>query len=98
MELTEKHFAGGKIGYDAYCKQTGGVSLISGDKLPEFGALKPTIQAAWVAAYLAISLEEDRFTRPCLLACRSRFETIKETNPEIHLEDDIRGINKALSR
>ena len=26
--------------YDAYCRASGGVSLISGDKLPDFDALK----------------------------------------------------------
>jgi hypothetical protein len=36
-----------KIAYDAYCKSTGGVSLISGDKLPEFEKLKQSIQDAW---------------------------------------------------
>lgn len=40
----------GKAAYDAYCKSTGGVSLISGDKLPEFETLKPAIQTAWVKA------------------------------------------------
>lgn len=43
----------GKIAYNAYCKQAGGVSLISGDKLPEFEVLKPEIQDAWDAAAAA---------------------------------------------
>lgn len=98
MELTQQHFNGGKLAYDAYCKQTGGVSLISGDKLPGFDALKPAIREAWAAAFIAVAREEDRHIRPRLLACRSRFETIKETNPEIHLDDDIRGINEVLDR
>lgn len=37
----------GKLNYNFYCKSTGGVSLISGDKLPEFEDLKPKIQQAW---------------------------------------------------
>lgn len=98
MELTQKHLDGGKLAYDAYCKQTGGVSLISGDKLPEFDALKPPIREAWAASYIAVALEEDRHVRPRLLACRSRFETIKETHPDIHLDDDIKGITEVLSR
>lgn len=44
-----------KIAYDAYCAATGGVSLISGDKLPEFEKLKDEIKAAWAAAALAVS-------------------------------------------
>ena len=43
-----------KIAYDAYAKETGGVSLISGDKLPEFSALKQSIQDAWAAAADAV--------------------------------------------
>lgn len=46
-----------KIAYDAYCKQTGGISLISGDKLPDFFSLKTTIQDAWLAAANAVRHE-----------------------------------------
>lgn len=98
MDLQQKHFDGGKLAYDAYCKQTGGVSLISGDKLPAFDALKQEIREAWAAAYIAVGREEGRHMRPALLACRNRFETIKETNPEIHLNDDIALIDRALAR
>ena len=45
----------GKVAYDAYCKYTGGVSLISGDKLPEFENLKESIQCAWHDAAQAVS-------------------------------------------
>lgn len=44
----------GQIGYDAYCQATGGVSLVSGDKLPEFSALKEEIKAAWEMAAGAV--------------------------------------------
>lgn len=44
-----------QIAYDAYCQQTGGVSLISGDKLPAFDALKTSIQDAWFAAAEAVA-------------------------------------------
>ncbi len=46
-----------KIGYDAYCKATGGVSLISGDKLPNFDSLRQEIKDAWWAAANAIEEE-----------------------------------------
>jgi len=51
--VTEQNLA--KVAYDAYCTSTGGVSLISGDKLPEFDKLKDEIKAAWAAAALAVS-------------------------------------------
>ena len=51
-------FALAKIAYDAYSKSTGGVSLISGDKLPEFDGLLDDIKQAWRAAATAV-LEHD---------------------------------------
>lgn len=56
MENTDstKDLSMAKTAYQAYIKQTGGVSLISGDKLPEFEALKDSIKAAWTAAALAV--------------------------------------------
>lgn len=45
-----------QVAYDAYCKQTGGVSLISGDKLPEFDKLKLEIRDAWYAASEAVRI------------------------------------------
>jgi hypothetical protein len=51
----------GMIAYDAYCAATGGVSLISGDKLPTFPNLKGEIQNAWVAAAKAVQTEVEFF-------------------------------------
>lgn len=98
MELTEKHFEGGRLAYDAYCKQAGGRSLISGDKLPEFAALKQEIREAWAASYIAVAGEVDRQMRPTLLCARNRFETIRETHPDIALDDDIALITRTLCR
>lgn len=50
----DKNYRLAKIAYDGYCKQTGGVSLISGDKLPEFSLLRIEIQDAWEAAVAAV--------------------------------------------
>lgn len=49
LDLSDEDFLEyiGKYNYDLYCRSTGGVSLISGDKLPEFKDLKPKIQQAW---------------------------------------------------
>lgn len=63
MELTNEHYRVAKIAYDGYVKQTGGVSLVSGDKLPEFEALKQSIKDAWAAAIIAVSLDADRQAR-----------------------------------
>ena len=52
LNMRDYKFA--KIAYDAYCASTGGVSLISGDKLPAFDDLKQTIKDAWWAAALAV--------------------------------------------
>lgn len=43
-----------QVAYEAYCAATGGVSLISGDKLPEFAALRDDIKAAWAHAADAV--------------------------------------------
>lgn len=51
---TSTEIAYAKIAYDAYCKRAGGVSLISGEKLPEFQVLKYEIKCAWVAAAMAV--------------------------------------------
>lgn len=45
----------GSIAYEAYCENTGGVSLISGAKLPTWDALSAEIRAAWEAAADAVS-------------------------------------------
>lgn len=39
-----------KAGYKAYCRYTGHVSLITGDRLPEWEQLSGDIQNAWYAA------------------------------------------------
>lgn len=49
-----KNYDLAKIAYDAYVKKAGGVSLTTGDKLPEFDVLKESIQDAWDAAANAV--------------------------------------------
>lgn len=44
----------GKIAYEAYCRSSGGVSLVSGAKLPEWEVLAPEIKSAWEAAAEAV--------------------------------------------
>lgn len=44
----------GKIAYDAYKNSSGGVSLISGVRLPEWDSLKLEIQQGWTAGALAV--------------------------------------------
>jgi hypothetical protein len=44
----------GKIAYDAYCDCTGGISLISGARLPLWNELQEEIKAAWHASAEAV--------------------------------------------
>lgn len=39
-----------QIAYEAYRNHTGGISLASGGPIPEWGGLRPDIQAAWKAS------------------------------------------------
>ena len=57
MDYSKTEQSKAKIAYDAYCVATGGVSLISGEKLPEFDKLKDEIKAAWAAAALSVTNE-----------------------------------------
>ena len=54
-----KSYTLAKIAYAAYCTQTGGISLVSGDKLPEFDSLRQDIQDAWFAAAEAVKGKVD---------------------------------------
>ena len=53
----KRYFELGRKNYEAYCKSTGGVSLISGDKLPEFENLKEEIKNAWQDAAELLTFE-----------------------------------------
>lgn len=51
----------GQIGYEGYCAHTGYKSLATGDNLPKWEDLRPSIQEAWnmaadsiIAAYTPI--------------------------------------------
>lgn len=44
----------GEIAYNAYCESTGGKSLVTGDKLPEFKYLSEDIKTAWNRAASAV--------------------------------------------
>ena len=50
FEMTEL----AKIAYDAYSESTGGVSAVTGDKLPEFHETPDAVQQAWIAAVDAV--------------------------------------------
>lgn len=49
-----KNYGYVEIAYDAYKAQTGGKSLITGDPLPEFEALRIEIRDAWWEAAEAV--------------------------------------------
>ena len=45
----------GRIAYEEYCSHTGGVSLVSGAKLPAWDDLDLNIAVAWTRAAKAVS-------------------------------------------
>lgn len=44
----------GRIAYDAYRSMSHGLSLVSGQPIPEYDALPESIKAAWFAAGTAV--------------------------------------------
>jgi hypothetical protein len=55
-------FEDAQVAYEGYRDHTGGISLASGQAIPEWGALRPDIQAAWCAS--AHALREIMFCPP----------------------------------
>lgn len=53
----------GQIAYEAYCHHTGGKSLVTGCRLPDWNILKAEISLAWEAAANAI-LESPHSGKP----------------------------------
>ncbi len=47
------HRTGGQVAYEAYCANSKGKSLVSGELLPKWGELKKEIHNAWEAAAAA---------------------------------------------
>lgn len=54
------HFRRAKLAYEAYCRQTGGKSLATGDTLPPFEVLREPIKEAWNTAAMALALDSDQ--------------------------------------
>ena len=46
----------GRVAYEAYRDTAGGVSLATGDPLPDFEDLRAPVRAAWEAAAEAVCL------------------------------------------
>lgn len=44
----------GQLAYEAYCASTGGVSAVSGAKLPTWDDQNAEIKMAWIAAARAV--------------------------------------------
>lgn len=49
----------GRRAYLGYCESSGGKSLVSGQKLPDWERLDPRIQEAWISAANAVLYRED---------------------------------------
>ena len=54
------HMSYGQIAYEAYCKNSGGVSPISGAQLPTWKDLRVEIQSAWIEAGNAAAESDKR--------------------------------------
>jgi hypothetical protein len=50
----ERHIGLAQSAYEAYCNHTGWKSLATGQDLPQWEALKPSIKAAWLVSVRAI--------------------------------------------
>ncbi len=50
------HLMLGRRAYEGYCRATGGVSLVSGAKLPAFHELSDPIRRAWCSAAIGVAL------------------------------------------
>jgi hypothetical protein len=59
MQHNDEHF--GRINYEAYCTQTGGRSLVTGDELPPWEGLSDELRTAWIAAAQTVRMAA--FTR-----------------------------------
>lgn len=44
----------GKVAYDAYAVEVGGVSAVTGDPLPAFEDTGELVQAGWIASAAAV--------------------------------------------
>jgi hypothetical protein len=44
----------GKLAYDAYSKEVGGVSAVTGKPLPDFADTGELVQSGWIAAAAAV--------------------------------------------
>lgn len=50
----------GQRNYEGYRRKAGGVSLVSGDSLPEWDALAPDVRSAWEAGAEEVLTSRDR--------------------------------------
>ena len=56
--MREQQVGVGQLAYEAYCADSGGVSLVSGQRLPGWDALPENIQRAWTCAADAVWARE----------------------------------------
>jgi len=54
----------GLTAYNAYCESTGGVSVITGEKLPDFVDMKFEVIVAWINAAHAVANKVNRHLPP----------------------------------
>jgi len=57
MTMQEMDERLGRICYEGYCEQTGGVSLISGQSLPPWEDLSAALRIAWITAAQTVAMD-----------------------------------------
>lgn len=104
MELTNEHYRRAEVAYSAYCKQTGGKSLATGDVLPSFDVLRQSIKDAWAASAIALSLDSEMDVRrglnaidPDLQVLVKNWAQINGVNPDsIYVDSLVTSIEQRV--
>jgi hypothetical protein len=85
----------GQVAYEAYLKNTGGVSLVSGVRLPEWSALPVAIQSAWNESGTAVI--EFAKKQHCDNIAKHNPETCWWCkNPQTETHDPLLGLHEAI--
>ena len=78
-----------ELAYEAYRAHTGGISLASGQPIPEWSALKPEIQDAWKASTDLVSIALD---------CDAVSSTVGEQYIDRFLGEQYSGLSSEQSK
>lgn len=85
-----------QIAYEAYRNHTGGISLASGQPIPEWPDLKPEIQAAWAASASALESAGDERMNRVLAALRKAMSETEFKVTGYDPDDGERSVLRAV--